>query len=154
MALIWCKRAAGARSTMKRLLVNPRASVSSIRTCPWACEVNSNSYWSDQAGFLPRGQDRPGQLASTMWYSIPPELFPQGRETRRPLLTTGLSQDTRWIGWRRMESRRLSLRIPLTWGSRFQPVRAHLGFFDPANNLRVIINTENGTVVTVIPAGP
>jgi hypothetical protein len=62
--LIWCKRAAGARSSMKRLLVKPRASVSSIRTCPWACEVNSNSYWSDQAGLKPRGQDRPGQLAS------------------------------------------------------------------------------------------
>src|SRR4029453_18014757 len=62
--LIWCKRAAGARSSMKRLLVRPRASVSSIRACPWACEVNSNSYWSDQAGLLPRGQDRPGQLAS------------------------------------------------------------------------------------------
>jgi alpha-beta hydrolase superfamily lysophospholipase len=62
--LIWCKRAAGARSSMKRLLVRPRASVSSIRACPWACEVNSNSYWSDQAGLSPRGQDRPGQLAS------------------------------------------------------------------------------------------
>jgi len=34
--LIWCKRAAGARSSMKRLLVRPRASVSSIRACPWA----------------------------------------------------------------------------------------------------------------------
>src|SRR5215813_8380061 len=64
VALIWCKRAAGARSSMKRLLVKPRASVSSISACPWACEVNSNSYWSDQAGLLPRGQDRPGQLAS------------------------------------------------------------------------------------------
>jgi len=64
VALIWCKRAAGARSSMKRLLVRPRASVSSIRACPWACEVNSNSYWSDQAGLLSRGQDRPGQLAS------------------------------------------------------------------------------------------
>src|SRR6266404_9283048 len=42
---------------MKRLLVRPRASVSLIRACPWACEVNSNSYWSDQAGLLPRGQD-------------------------------------------------------------------------------------------------
>ena len=41
-ALIWGKRAAGARSSMKRLLVRPRASVSSIRTAPWACEVNSN----------------------------------------------------------------------------------------------------------------
>jgi len=28
---------------MKRLLVRPRASISLIRTCPWACEVNSNS---------------------------------------------------------------------------------------------------------------
>jgi len=45
---------------MKRLLVRPRACVSSIRTCPWAWEVNSNSYWSDQADLLPRGQDRPG----------------------------------------------------------------------------------------------
>jgi hypothetical protein len=63
-SLIWCKRAAGARSSMKPLLVRPRASVSSIRACPWAWEVNSNSYWSDQAGLKPRGQDRPGQLAS------------------------------------------------------------------------------------------
>jgi hypothetical protein len=55
-ALIWCKRAAGARSSMKRLLVRPRASVSSIRACPWACEVNSNSYWSDQAGLYPEGK--------------------------------------------------------------------------------------------------
>src|SRR5215471_1329981 len=29
--LIWCKRAAGTRSSMKRLLVRPRASVGSIR---------------------------------------------------------------------------------------------------------------------------
>ena len=55
-ALIWCKRGAGARSSMKRLLVRPRASVSLIGTCPWACEVNSNSYWSDQAGLLPEGR--------------------------------------------------------------------------------------------------
>jgi len=34
---------------MKLLLVRPRASVSSIRACPWAWEVNSDSYWSDQA---------------------------------------------------------------------------------------------------------
>jgi hypothetical protein len=40
---------------MKRLLVRPRAPVSLIHACPWACEVNSNSYWSDQAGLLPRG---------------------------------------------------------------------------------------------------
>jgi len=63
-ALIWDKRAAGARSSMKPLLVRPRTTVSSIRACPWAWEVNSNSYWSDQAGLKPRGQDRPGQLAS------------------------------------------------------------------------------------------
>jgi len=63
-ALIWDKKAAGARSSMKPLLVRPRTSVSSIRACPWAWEVNSNSYWSDQAGLKPRGQDRPGQLAS------------------------------------------------------------------------------------------
>src|SRR5215471_16802826 len=37
---------------MKLLLVRPRASVSSIRACPWACEVNSNSYWSDMNGLL------------------------------------------------------------------------------------------------------
>jgi len=49
---------------MKRLLGRPRASVSSIRACPWACKVNTNSYWSDQAGLLPRGQDQPGQLAA------------------------------------------------------------------------------------------
>ena len=35
---------------MKPLLVRPRTSVSLIRACPWAWEVNSNSYWSDQAG--------------------------------------------------------------------------------------------------------
>ena len=63
-ALIWGKRAAGARSSMKRLLARPRATVSSIRACPWAWEMNSNSYLSDQAGPSPRGQDRPGQLAS------------------------------------------------------------------------------------------
>jgi filamentous hemagglutinin len=28
------------------------------------------------------------------------------------------------------------------------------GFFDPSNNLRVIVNSENGTIVTVIPGGP
>src|SRR5262245_9766631 len=44
-ALIWGKRAAGARSSMKLLLVRPRASVSLIRACPWACEVNSNGYF-------------------------------------------------------------------------------------------------------------
>ena len=38
---------------MKPLLVRPRTTVSSIRACPWAWEVNSNSYWSDQAGQLP-----------------------------------------------------------------------------------------------------
>ena len=63
--LIWCKRAAGARSSLELLLTKrSRASVSVIRACPWAWKVNSNSYWSDQAGLLPRGQDRPGQLAS------------------------------------------------------------------------------------------
>jgi hypothetical protein len=62
---ILCKRETGARSSMKRLLtLGSRATVSLIRACPWACEGNSNSYWSDQAGLLPRGQDRPGQLAS------------------------------------------------------------------------------------------
>jgi len=61
--LIWGKREAGARSTMQLLLIERlRATVSLIRACPWACEVNSNSYWSDQAG-QPQGQDRPGQLA-------------------------------------------------------------------------------------------
>jgi hypothetical protein len=44
------------------LIERSRAPVSLIRACPWACEVNSNSYWSDQAG-QPQGQDRPGQLA-------------------------------------------------------------------------------------------
>src|SRR4029077_6901185 len=63
-SLIWCKRAAGARSSMKPLLVRPRALVSSIRACPRAGEGNTNSYWSDQAGLLPPGQDRLGQLAS------------------------------------------------------------------------------------------
>jgi hypothetical protein len=39
------------RSTMQLLLIErSRAPVSLIRACPWACEVNSNSYWSDQAG--------------------------------------------------------------------------------------------------------
>jgi hypothetical protein len=48
---------------MQLLLIERlRAPVSLIRACPWACEVNSNSYWSDQAG-QPQGQDRPGQLA-------------------------------------------------------------------------------------------
>jgi hypothetical protein len=63
-ALILDKPEAGARSTMQLLLTKKlRAPVSLIRACPWACEENSNSYWSDQAGLLPRGQDRPGQLA-------------------------------------------------------------------------------------------
>ena len=63
--LIWCRREAGMRSSMKLLLIfGSRATVSLIRACPWACEVNSNSYWSDQVGLSPRGQDRPGQLAS------------------------------------------------------------------------------------------
>ena len=44
------------------LIERSRAPVSLIRACPWAYEVNSNSYWSDQAGQL-QGQDRPGQLA-------------------------------------------------------------------------------------------
>ena len=61
--LILVKQDAGARSTMQLLLIErSRAPVSLIRACPWACEVNSNSYWSDQAG-RPQGQDRPGQLA-------------------------------------------------------------------------------------------
>jgi len=48
---------------MQLLLIERlRATVSLIRACPWAFEVNSNSYWSDQAG-QPQGQDRPGQLA-------------------------------------------------------------------------------------------
>ena len=51
------------RSTMQLLLIERlRAPVSLIRACPWACEINSNSYWSDQAG-QPQGQDRLGQLA-------------------------------------------------------------------------------------------
>jgi hypothetical protein len=63
--VIWCTRAVGARSSLELLPIERlRASVSVIRACPWAWEVNSNSYWSDQAGLLPRGQDRPGQLAS------------------------------------------------------------------------------------------
>jgi hypothetical protein len=63
-ALILGRAEAGARSTLELLLIErSRASVSLIRTCPWAWEVKSNSYWSDQAG-QPRGQDRPGQLAS------------------------------------------------------------------------------------------
>jgi hypothetical protein len=44
------------------LIERSRAPVSLIRACPWAWEVNSNSYWSDQAG-QPQGQDRPDQLA-------------------------------------------------------------------------------------------
>jgi hypothetical protein len=48
--LIVCKREEGARSTMQLLLIErSRAPVSLIRACPWACEANSNSYWSDQA---------------------------------------------------------------------------------------------------------
>jgi hypothetical protein len=63
--LIWCKRAAGARSSLELLAVRrSKASLRVIRACSSAWEVNSNSYWSDQAGLLPRGQDRPGQLAS------------------------------------------------------------------------------------------
>ena len=44
------------RKTAARLLVRPRAPVSLIRACPWACEGNSNSYWSDQAGLYPKGK--------------------------------------------------------------------------------------------------
>jgi hypothetical protein len=63
-ALILGKPEGGARSSMQLLLtLKSRAPVSLIRACPWACEENSNSYWSDQAGLLPRGQGRPGQLA-------------------------------------------------------------------------------------------
>ena len=63
-ALILGKPEAGAQSTMQLLLTERlRAPVSLIRICPWAWEENSNSYWSGQAGLLPRGQDRPGQLA-------------------------------------------------------------------------------------------
>ena len=40
----------------------PGAVCSLIRICPWL-EMNSNSYWSDQAG-PPQGQVRLGQLAS------------------------------------------------------------------------------------------
>ena len=62
--LILCTTEAGARSTLELLRIErSRAPVSLIRACPWACEENSNSYWSDQAG-RPRGQDRPGQLVS------------------------------------------------------------------------------------------
>jgi hypothetical protein len=44
------------------LVVGRERRVSLIRTGPRLC-MNSNSYWSDQAG-LRQGQVRPGQLAS------------------------------------------------------------------------------------------
>jgi hypothetical protein len=50
---------------MQLLLVkNQERPLSLISACPWAVEVNSNSYWSDQAGVQPEGENRPGQLAS------------------------------------------------------------------------------------------
>jgi hypothetical protein len=50
---------------MQLLLVRDQERlVSLIRVLPLgSVEVNSNSYWSDQAGFKPEGEDRPGQLA-------------------------------------------------------------------------------------------
>jgi hypothetical protein len=45
------------------LVLDQERLVSLIRACPWAVCANSNSYWSDQAGFKPEGEDRPGQLA-------------------------------------------------------------------------------------------
>lgn len=41
---------------LERLLIDwSRASVSVIRACHWACEVNSNNYWNDQVGLYPEG---------------------------------------------------------------------------------------------------
>src|ERR1700730_4888844 len=49
--LILGKAEGCARSTLELLLIDwSGGSVSLIRACPWACELNSNSYWSDQAG--------------------------------------------------------------------------------------------------------
>ena len=50
---------------MQLLLVKDQErAVSQIRGLPLGSVVrNSNSYWSDQAGFKPRGKNRPGQLA-------------------------------------------------------------------------------------------
>ena len=52
------------RKTAARLLVRPRAPVSLIRACPWACEVNSNRLLERPSRPLAQGQDRLGQLAS------------------------------------------------------------------------------------------
>ena len=87
-AMIWCKRAAGARSSLELLLIDgSRASVSVIRACPWAREVNSNSYWSDQAGLLPRGRTglASSHLRSRSYVSH------EGRETRSTYSTTNQS---------------------------------------------------------------
>jgi len=44
------------------LVLDQERLVSLIRALPLGGEVNSNRYWSDQAGST-RGQDRPGQVA-------------------------------------------------------------------------------------------
>lgn len=39
-------------------------------------------------------------------------------------------------------------------GTTFPTKSGTIGYFDPVNNIRVITNAENGTVVTVIPGAP
>jgi len=54
VVLMVANQEAGVRSSIKRLLVAPRAPVSLIHAFPQACEVNSNR--SNQAAFT-RGKD-------------------------------------------------------------------------------------------------
>src|ERR1700681_4066852 len=58
-----CKTGGGARSTPWLLLVLDRERPVVRSALALGCVMNSNSYWSDQAG-PPQGQVRPGQLAS------------------------------------------------------------------------------------------
>jgi len=69
-----------------------------IRACPWACEENSNSYWSDQAGRKPRGPDRPGQLASKKqgeFYHVKEELVYLGVDIAKSCLDAAIGSEKR-----------------------------------------------------------
>src|SRR5262249_60028217 len=95
---------------MKWVLVKRRASVSSISACPWACEVNSNSYWSDQAGLLPRGQDRPGPariLEAGVIYHVKEELVYMGVDIAKSYLDAAIGNEQRRFANERVGHREL-----------------------------------------------
>src|SRR5882724_11041179 len=83
---------------MKRLLVRPRASVNSIRACPWACEVNSNSYWERPSRpFTPRaGPAWPARiLEAGVMYHVKEELVYVGVDIAKSYLDAAIGAEKR-----------------------------------------------------------